>query len=62
MDKVIKILMERDKCDEQTARDRIELFQKDAEDYICRGMIEDVESLLMNELGLEPDYIPDLIY
>ena len=56
---IIKILMERD-----------EMSQMEAEDYLKEEVVylsiegdsyEDLEEMLRSELGLEPDYIMDLV-
>lgn len=56
---IIKILMERD-----------EMSQMEAEDYLKEEVAylsiegdsyEDLEEMLRSELGLEPDYIMDLV-
>ena len=56
---IIKILMERD-----------EMSQMEAEDYLKEEVAylsiegdsyEDIEEMLRSELGLEPDYIMDLV-
>ena len=61
MNKVVKILMNRDGLDEKEAKRLVDNFLADAEDYISCGDLEGIEDLLMDELGLEPDYIPDLL-
>ena len=59
MNKVIEILMRRDGLTRQEAITVIREFQEDAEEGMAKG--EDPEELLMEQLGLEPDYLFDLI-
>lgn len=54
---VIKVLMERDDMSSKEAK---ELVMELRRRVIISG--EDPEEILSNELGLEPDYIFDLIY
>ena len=54
---VIKVLMERDDMSSKQAK---ELVMDLRRRVIING--EDPEEILYNELGLEPDYIFDLIY
>lgn len=61
MDEVIRILMHRDGIDRTEAKSMIKGFFDDAEDAIGSGDYEAVEDILMDDLGLEPDYIPQLL-
>lgn len=61
MDEVIRILMHRDGIDKVEAKDMIKSFFDDAEDAINSGDYEAIEDILMDDLGLEPDYIPQLL-
>lgn len=61
MNEVITILMHRDGIDREDAKAMIRGFLADAEDYIASGDYEAIEELLMDDLGLEPDYIPQLL-
>lgn len=61
MDEVIRILMHRDGIDRTEAKSMIQNFLSDAEDAINTGDCEVVEELLMDDLGLDPDYIPQLL-
>ena len=61
MERVIKILMARDGYDRDEATMYVNAFLKDAESYIECGDIEGLEDLLMDDLGLEPDYLPALL-
>lgn len=55
MQTILQVLMERDDLTEVEAQERI----NDCKEMIAEG--EDPEEVLMDELGLEPDYIFDLL-
>ena len=59
--RVIDILMTRDGLSKEDAIAEIKTFQEDAQEAIENGDLFEVEELLMNDLGLEPDYVFDLI-
>lgn len=61
MDEVIRILMHRDGIDRTEVKSMIKSFFDDAEDAINSGDSEALEDILMDDLGLEPDYIPQLL-
>ena len=57
MEKVIRILMMRDDI---TREEAVELIEETLEE-IYRSDINDADDILMDNLGLEPDYLFDLI-
>ena len=57
MNKIIKILMERDGM---TREDATELIDETREEILASDPWE-VEDILMDNLGLEPDYIFDIL-
>jgi hypothetical protein len=61
MNKIIKILMERDGVDYDTAREIYENCQSELMDAIDGTSGLTPEEVLMCELGLEMDYIFDLL-
>lgn len=61
MKRVIKILMKRDGLSIEDAKAEIQVFLDDAEEAIQNGDYDEVGELLMSDLGLEPDYMFDLI-
>lgn len=61
MDKIINILMKRDDLTSDEATISYNAFLEDAQPYIDSGDEEALEELLMDELGLEPDYILDIL-
>lgn len=62
MNKIVKLLMERDNMTQQDAEDLYYEAQQEAQNVIDEdGSLEDIENILMDYFGLEPDYIFDLI-
>ncbi len=61
MNKIVKILMKRDGLDEDDALDIVDNLKEEAEEMLERGDLLGIEELLRSDLGLEPDYIFDLI-
>ena len=59
MNKIIKILMDRDGMAEDEARN---LFNETQELLLDAEDPDEVEDILMDELGLEPDYLFDILY
>lgn len=57
MNKIIKILIERDGM---TREDAMELIDETREEILASDPWE-VEDILMDNLGLEPDYIFDIL-
>lgn len=61
MDEIINILMKRDGLTRDEATMSYNNFLENAQSYIDSGDEEALEDLLMDELGLEPDYIFDIL-
>ena len=61
MDSITEVLMRRDGLSEEDAKREVEDFRADIEDSIMSGNLEDIEDALMNDLGLEPDYLMDIL-
>ena len=57
--RIIKILMERDGIDEDEARELVDEVREMMAD--CEYNPTECENIMYEELGLEPDYIFDLI-
>ena len=57
--RIIKILMERDGLDEDEARELVDEVREMMTD--CEYDPTECENIMYEELGLEPDYIFDLI-
>lgn len=62
MDSITEVLMRRDGLSEEDAKREVEDFKADIEDSIMSGDLEDIEDVLMNDLGLEPDYLMDILF
>lgn len=60
MNNIIKILMNRDGLTYEEAREEYEITQEEILKSIAGGY-DDVEDILLNNLGLEMDYIFDFI-
>ncbi len=61
MNRVVKILMERDDMTREEAESRVEEVQELLEDAVTTGSYNKAEDILADELGLEMDYLFDLI-
>ena len=62
MDSITEVLMRRDGLSEEDAKREVDDFREDIEDSIMSGNLEDIEDALMNDLGLEPDYLMDILF
>ena len=61
MDKIITIIAKRDKLTTEEATMTVNAFVEEANSYIESGDTDGLEDLLMEQLGLEPDYLPELL-
>jgi len=57
-----EVLMKRDGLSEKDAENEVVEFKESIEDYIENGDYDGIEDALMNDLGLEPDYIMELLW
>lgn len=62
MQEVIKILMWRDSLTKAEAMSLIEETRHACETAVAEGRTEEVENIFTEMLGLEPDYIPDVLF
>ena len=64
MNKIVKILMKRDHMNEADARELVGSVQEDITRGIAEGIYtyEDVACIIEDDLGLEPDYIFDILW
>ena len=61
-DRIIAILMERDELTEEEAREQVEDAVEAINDILENGgSNEEAEEILLDDLGLEMDYIFDLL-
>ena len=61
MNRVVKILMERDDMTRKEAESQVKEVQELLEEALSFGSYTEAEYILVDELGLEMDYIFDLI-
>lgn len=61
MEKVIKILMARDGLSYEDAKAMVIQCQEDLLNALSEGEM-DLDYIIEDELGLEPDYIEDLLF
>ena len=63
MEKIVKILMARDELSRSEAVDLVESFMVIMNEMIGRkeGLTE-IEELFMDEIGLEPDYMEEILF
>ena len=61
MNQVQKILMERDGMSAEDAKDTIRAVREDIMDAIMEEDYDSVEDILSSDLGLEMDYIFDIL-
>ena len=62
MNTIVEILMERDDMSQEEAEDLLNEAKEEAQNYLDNdGSLDDIENVLKDYFGLEPDYIFDLI-
>ena len=61
MSKVVDVLMKRDGMSEKDAKKHLEYVRELMNDAISCGNYDDAEDIMYTELGLEMDYIFDVI-
>lgn len=62
-DRIVAILMERDELTEEEAREQVEEAVEAINDILASGgSYEEAEEILLDDLGLEMDYIFDLLF
>lgn len=62
MQEVVKILMWRDGLSKEEAVSLIQETRSACEAAMAERRSEEVEDIFMEALGLEPDYIPDVLF
>ena len=61
-DRIVAILMERDELTEEEAREQVEEVAELINEIVASGgSYEEAEEILLDDLGLEMDYIFDLL-
>lgn len=61
MDKIVDILMRRDGVTKEEAKNTLEETRGMINDAIASGNFDDVEDIMYSELGLEMDYIDEIL-
>lgn len=61
MSRIIDILMKRDGVTKEEARNTLQETREMINDAIASGNFDEVEDIMYSELGLEMDYIDELI-
>ena len=62
MNQVVEILMERDGNTKAEAESRLAECRRLCDEYLATGDYIMIDDIIMEELGLEPDYIFDILY
>ena len=61
MNRVVKILMKRDDISEKEATEMVLETKEALEEAINSGNLFEADEVIMNYLGLEPDYVFDIL-
>lgn len=61
MNKVIEILMKRDELTQEEAEDTLNYTREMVNEAVAFGNYEEAEDIIASELGLEMDYIFDIL-
>ena len=61
MNRVVKILMKRDDINEKEATEMVLETKEALEEAIHSGNLFEADEIIMNYLGLEPDYVFDIL-
>ena len=59
---VIDILMERDKVTREEAQHTLDVVRAEVEEAIEVGDYDEVEEIIASELGLEMDYLDEILF
>lgn len=62
LNKVVEILMSRDNMSQEEAQDLLDFVRQEIDEVIADGDYDTVEDIMYTELGLEMDYIFDILY
>lgn len=62
MNRIIRILMNRDGMTESEAKSYYEEVREEFNDAVEKGDYELAEDIMASDLGLEPDYIFDMVF
>ena len=63
MERIVKILMERDKISQEEAEDLFRMAKEEALDVVNEGgNLDEIEEIVYDYFGLEADFVEDLIF
>lgn len=62
MEHITDVLVRRDGISEEEAEKQVSDFREEIEDLIMDGDLEGIEDALMDDFGLEPDYLMDVLF
>ena len=62
MENITDVLVRRDGISEEEAEKQVADFREEIDDMIMDGDLEGIEDALMDDLGLEPDYLMDILF
>lgn len=62
MENITDVLVRRDGISEEEAERQVADFREEIDDMIMEGDLEGIEDALMDEFGLEPDYLMDVLF
>lgn len=62
MEHITDVLVRRDGITEEEAERQVADFREEIDDLIMEGDLEGIEDALMNDFGLEPDYLMDVLF
>ena len=61
MNRVVEILMKRDNISKSEAEALVERTREEIEEYCAQGMYDTAEEAIYENLGLELDYVSDIM-
>ena len=62
MEHITDVLVRRDGITEEEAERQVADFREEIDDLIMEGDLEGIEDALMDDFGLEPDYLMDVLF
>ena len=62
MEHITDVLVRRDGISEEEAERQVADFREEIDDMIMDGDLEGIEDALMDDFGLEPDYLMDILF
>jgi TPP-dependent pyruvate/acetoin dehydrogenase alpha subunit len=63
VDNIKDTLVRRDGISEEEAQEQVDMVTADVSEAIeTAGSLEEIEDIIMNDLGLEPDYLEEILF